>query len=107
MPYLYISGVEEDEPMETSHTVTVTLPLTSYQPEQLQIISTVDPADSATIMADYTGYSEQYSATFKGLNPDTQYRFTIRIVLNADKAVDVVLAVSRNFTSKSFNQYFV
>ncbi len=102
VPYLEISGVEEDESMETSHTVTITLPLTPYQPEQLLIVSTVDPSDTAQIVAFYTGYSEQYSVTFTGLNPGTQYSFTIRIVLSADKAMDVVLAVSREFTSNNF-----
>ncbi len=82
----------QDQPMDTSHTVTITLPLTPYQPEERLIISTVEPSNGDPIMANFSRPGMQYSVTFDNLNADTSYTFTIRIVLHANTTVDVVPA---------------
>ncbi len=76
--------------MFTTRTITITLPLTPYQPEELLIISTVDPSNEDTILANFSRPGMQYSITFDDLVADTSYTFNIRIVLRANTTVDVV-----------------
>ncbi len=77
---------------DTSQTITITLPLTPYQPEELLIISTVEPSNGNPIMANFSRPAMQYSVTFDNLMADTTYTFTVRIVLRANPTVDVVSA---------------
>ncbi len=74
----------------TSHTVTVTLPLTQYQPDELLIISTVEPSNGNTIVSNFSGPGMQLSVTFDNLFADTSYTFKIRIVLRDNTTVEVV-----------------
>ncbi len=83
--------------MDTSHTVTITLPLTPYQPEELLIISTVEPVSITTLVANFSRPAMQYSVTFDNLMADTSYNFTIRIVLRANTTVDVVSSATGAF----------
>ncbi len=77
-------------PMFTTRTITITLPLTPYQPEELLIISTVEPSNKDTILANFSHPGMQYSITFDDLMAGTSYTFTVRIVLCANTTVDVV-----------------
>ena len=52
-------------------------------------------------MADFTSPSMQYTVTFDDLDPDTEYTFTIRIVLRLDNTVDVIPAVTGSFLTQS------
>ena len=100
VPSLMITDVIQDQPTDTSQTITITLPLTEYQPEQLLIITTVEPpSDDGPIMANFTSPSMQYTVTFTDLDPATEYTFTIRIFLRSNNTVDVVQPVSGNFTT--------
>ncbi len=83
--------------MDTSQTITITLPLTPYQPEELLIISTVEPSNGNPILANFSRPRMQYSVTFDNLNADTSYIFNIRIVLRASITVDVVPAAMGSF----------
>ncbi len=85
------------QPTDTSHTVTITLPLTPYQPEELLVISTVQPSNGNPILANFSRPGMQYSVTFDNLYADTLYIFTIRIVLCANNTVDVVQAATGSF----------
>ena len=102
MPERTISNVMQDQPTDTSHTVTITLPLTPYQPEELLIISTVEPSDGNSIMANFSRPAMQYSVTFDDFMADTSYTFTVRIVLRANTTVDVVPAATRSFMTLMF-----
>ena len=82
----------QGQPTDTSHTVTITLPLTPYQPEELLIISTVEPSNGDPIMANFSRPGMQYSVTFDDLMAGTSYTFTVRIVLRTNTTVDVVQA---------------
>ncbi len=92
----------QGQPTDTSHTVTITLPLTPYQPEELLIISTVEPSDGNSIMANFSRPAMQYSVTFDDFMADTSYTFTVRIVLRANTTVDVVPAATRSFMTLMF-----
>ena len=88
----------QDQPTDTSHTITITLPLTEYQPEQLLIISTVEPpSDYGSLQGEFTSPSMLYTVKFTNLNPATEYNFTIRIVLRSNDTVNVVPIVTRVF----------
>ena len=97
MPERTISNVVLGQPTDTSHTVTITLPLTPYQPEDLLVISTVQPSNGNPILANFSRPGMQYSVTFDNLNADTFYTFNIRIVLRANTTVDVVPAALGSF----------
>ena len=100
-----VTNVTQGQPTDTSQTITITLPFTEYQPEQLLIISTVEPpSDDGPIMADFTSPSMQYTVTFTDLDPATEYTFTIRIVLRSNKTVDVVPAVSGSFLTQGSSE---
>ncbi len=87
----------QGQPTDISQTVTITLPLTPYQPEQLLIISTVQPSNGNPILANFSRPAMQYSVTFDNLMADTSYTFTVRIVLCANTTVDVVPAAMGSF----------
>ena len=98
VPSRNITNVTQGQPTDTSHTITITLPLTEYQPEQLLIISTIEPpSDDGPIMANFTSSSMQYTVTFTGLTGATIYNFTIRIVLRSNNTADVVRAATGSF----------
>ena len=104
VPSFMITGLTQGIPTDTSHTITITLPLTEYQPEQLLIISTVEPPSKyGPIKANFTSPSMQYTVTFTDLDPATEYTFTIRIVLRSDKNVDVVPPANATFTTTGEN----
>ncbi len=92
--------------MINSQAITITLPLTCYQPEELVIISTVDPADSEPIMANFTRPAQQYTVMFPGLQPSTTYTFIIRIVLRVNNSVDVVSPATGMFTTLALPRKF-
>ncbi len=68
VPAKTITDIVEEDPMVNSQTVTITLPLTPYEPGELLIISTVVNSEGANvttiIMVDYTGPAEQYTVMF-------------------------------------------
>ena len=82
---------------DTSHPVTITLPLTPYQLEELLIISTVQPSNGNPMMANFSRPGMQYSMTFDNLMVGTSYTFTVRIVLRANTTVDVVQPAMGSF----------
>ncbi len=107
VPSLEISNVTQGETTVTSHSVTVTLPLTMYPPGELLIISTVSPPDSAPIMANFTGPSIKYTVTFENLKPSTDYIFSIKITLRTDNAMNVAAPVTGAFTTMSSKSMYI
>ena len=106
VPSLVITDLTQDQPTDTSQTITITLPLTEYQPEQLVIISTASAlGEDETVRANFTSPSVQYTVTFTDLDPATGYTFTIRIVLRSDNTVDVVTANNGTFTTSGVKIY--
>ncbi len=97
VPANVITGITEGQPSETSQSVTITLPLTPYQPAALFIVSTVNPPDIEPITAPFTNPSDQYTVTFNDLNDDTLYNFIMRIVLRTNNSVDVVPPATGSF----------
>ncbi len=100
VPAKTITDIVEEQPTVNSQAVTIILPLTPYQPEELLIISIVVYPDGAivvSIITDYTGPAQQYTVMFTGLDPETVYNYTIRIVLRANNSVDVVPAATGSF----------
>ncbi len=79
VPGRNITGItlNQNQTTDTSQPTTITLPLTQYQPEELLIISTVEPSNGNTIMANFSGPGMQLSVTFDNLMADT---FKISIV---------------------------
>ncbi|XP_064394063.1 uncharacterized protein LOC135341428 isoform X2 [Halichondria panicea] len=101
IPSSEISNVTQGETTATSHSITVTLPLTVYPSGELLIVSTVSPPDSALIMNNFTGPSIKYTVAFNNLKPATEYIFSIRIVLRTDNTMNVVAPVTGVFTMHS------
>ncbi len=81
---------------DTSFTVTVNLPITEYQPDQLLVIVFLSPNDTAPVVADFPA-SHQYTVMFSGLMAGTSYIYTVRIVCRNDKT-DVVEPFEGSFT---------
>jgi len=99
VPSRVITGLRLSDPKETFQSLTITLPISLYQPEQLRILWTLSPPHN--LLTDFTGHGEDTTVVFVDLNPGTLHNFTIRIVLASDFDYDVVPSVSGNFTSKS------
>ncbi len=99
MPERNITNVIQGPTTDTTHTVTITLPLTLYQPEELLVISTVQPSNDNPIMANFSRPAMHYSVTFDNLIADTSYTFTLRIVLRVNTTVDVVPAATGSFVT--------
>ncbi len=72
----------------TNVTITVNPPITKYRPDQLQIIVSLTPNDTAPVVADFSA-SYQYTVMFSGLMPGTSYSYTVRVVRCSDMT-DVV-----------------
>ena len=72
----------------TSFTAIVNPPLTEYLPDQLQIIVSLSPNDTAPVVADFPA-SYQYTVMFSSLMPGTSYTYTVRVVRRSDMT-DVV-----------------
>ena len=97
VPGKSITDIIQGQPTDTRHNVTITLPLTPYQPEELLIISTLRPVSIAALVANFSRPAMQHLLTFDNLMPDTSYNFTIRIVLRANTTVDVVSSATGYF----------
>ena len=78
---------------DTRFTVTLTLlPVPSpYSPNDLVIISTIDPPDAGPIVESYPTSTQQYTVTFSGLRFGTTYTYNIRV---ADNTITVGLPVT-------------
>ena len=68
---------------DTSFSVTVNLPITEYPPDQLQIIVSLIPNDTAPVVADFPA-SYQYTVMLSGLMAGTSYIYTVRVVRRSD-----------------------
>ena len=81
---------------DTRFTVTLTLlPVPSpYSPNDLVIISTIDPPDAGPIVENYPTSTQQYTVTFSGLRFGTTYIYNIRVALGADNTITVGLPVT-------------
>ncbi len=73
---------------DTSFTATMNLPLTEYQPDQLLVIVSISPNDTAPVVADFPA-SYQYTVMFSGLMTGTSYVYTVWVVCRSDMT-DVV-----------------
>ncbi|XP_064393477.1 uncharacterized protein LOC135340957 isoform X2 [Halichondria panicea] len=81
----------------TNFTVTVNLPITEYQPDQLQIVISLTPNDTAPVVTDFpTSY--QYTVMFSGLMTGRSYIYTVRVVRRSDMTTDVVEPFEGSFT---------
>ena len=81
---------------DTRFTVTLTLlPVPSpYSPNDLVIISTIDPPDAGPIVEDYPTSTQQYTVTFSGLRFGTTYTYSIRVALRNNDTIIVGLPVT-------------
>ncbi len=82
--------------LDTSFTAIMNLPLTEYRPDQLQIIVSLTPNNTAPVVADFPA-SYQYTVMFSGLMPGTSYTYTVRVVRHSD-ITDIVDAFVGSFT---------
>ena len=89
----------------TSFTVPVNLQITEYQPDQLQIIVSLSPNDTAPVVI-YFPASYQYTVMFSGLMAGTSYTYTVRVVRRSDMTdvvepfvADFLIATLRKLTS--------
>ncbi len=80
----------------TSFTAIMNLPLTEYLPDQLVIIVSLTPNDTAPVVADFPA-NYQYTVMFSGLTAGTSYTYTVRVVCHSDMT-DVVDAFVGYFT---------
>ncbi len=89
----------------TSFTDIVNLPLTEYRPDQLQIIVSLTPNNTAPVVANFSA-NYQYTVMFSGLMPGTSYTYTVRVVRLSDMTdvvepfvADFLIAALRKLTS--------
>ena len=98
VPSRIITGLSQGQSTDTSHNITITLPLTEYRPEQLLILSTASaPEDDVIVLTNYSSPGMQNTVVFTGLSQAITYNFTIRIILHSNHTVDVVPPVSGMF----------
>ncbi|XP_064393448.1 uncharacterized protein LOC135340944 isoform X1 [Halichondria panicea] len=67
----------------TNFTVTLNLPITEYRLDQLLVITSLTPNDTAPVVANFSA-SYEYTVMFSGLMPGTSYTYTVRIVRRND-----------------------
>ena len=81
---------------DTRFTVTLTLlPVPSpYSPNDLVIISTIDPPDAGPIVENYPTSTQQYTVTFSGLRFGTTYTYSIQVALRINDTITVGLPVT-------------
>ena len=81
---------------DTRFSVTLTLlPVPSpYSPNDLVIISTIDPPDAGPIVESYPTSTQQYTVTFSGLSFGTTYTYNIRVALRNNDTITVGLPVT-------------
>ncbi len=80
--------VQDEMVSGTSFTVTVNLPITEYQPDQLQIKISLNPNDTASVVVNFPA-SYQYTVMFSGLMAGTSYNYSVWIMRRSDMT-DVV-----------------
>ncbi len=90
---------------DTSLNFTTNLPITEYQRDQLQIIVSVTPNDTAPVEANFPA-NYQYAVMFSSLMPGTSYTYTVRVVRRNDMTdvvepfvADFLIAALRKLTS--------
>ena len=95
----------------TSFTVTVNLPITEYQPDQLLVTVSLIPNDTAPVVVDFPA-SYQYTVMLSDLMVDTSYNYTVWIMRRSDMtdAVDhfvgfFVIAALRKLPSGQSNMH--
>ncbi len=71
--------VQDEMVLGTSFTVTVNLPITEYQPDQLLVSVSLIPNDTAPVVADFPA-SYQYTVMFSGLMAGTSYNYSVWIM---------------------------
>ncbi len=76
---------------------TTNLPITEYPPDQLQIIVSITPNDTAPVVANFPA-NYQYTVMLSDLMPGTSYIYTVRVVRRSD-TTDVVDAFVGSFTT--------
>ena len=87
------------------------LPLTEYRPDQLLVIVSLTPNDTAPVVANFSA-SYQYTVMISGLMPGTSYTYTVQVVRRNDITTDVVdafvadflIAALRKLTSGQFSR---
>ncbi len=75
--------VQDEMVSGTSFAVTVNLPITEYQPDQLQIKISLSPNDTAPVVVDFPA-SYQYTVMFSGLMAGTSYNYSVWIMRRSD-----------------------
>jgi len=88
---MVINGVFHHRP-KIIQTVSMALPITQYQAQDLLIISSLQPPVLPSIVDNYTAPGALYNMTFSPLDPEIDYNtnYTVRIVLRSNNTVDVV-----------------
>ena len=74
----------------------MTLPVTPYRPDELEIISSINPPDVEPIRASFPT-SLEYTVTFSNLRVGTSYTYTIMIILKSNPAIIVVNPATGSF----------
>ncbi len=90
----------------TSFTVTVNLPITEYQPDQLLVTVSLIPNDTAPVVVDFPA-SYQYTVMLSGLVAGTSYIYTVRIVRRSDMTDIVEGSFTIVVLCKLLSVYFV
>ncbi len=81
---------------DTKLTIPVNLPITEYRPDQLLVIVSLSPNDTAPVVVDFPA-SYQYTVMFS-LMAGTSYNYTVRVVRRSDMTTDVVEPFEGSFT---------
>ncbi len=63
--------------------INVSLPITEYRPDHLQITVYLSPNDTAPVVADFPD-SYQYTVMFSGLKAGTSYNYSVWIMRRSD-----------------------
>ncbi len=66
-------------------------------PDQLYILSTIDPPDVTRMLDDYPNASS-HTVVFNNLTPGTTYTYIIRVVLRNDSSITIGLPVTGSFS---------
>ncbi len=79
--------VQDEMVSGTRFTVTVNLPITEYQPDQLLVIVSLSPNDNPPVVSNFPD-SYQYTVRFAILMVDTRYNYSVWILRSDMTDVD-------------------